>query len=75
MIKIENTELYKKTKSVLNDYWCSNKDDLQYEFCIHLIQYACGKYYDYKRVNKKKAHSLKAFNQLSDTNKMENLNY
>jgi hypothetical protein len=68
MIKIENTELYKKTNPVLAEYWRSNNDDLKYEFCIHLIQYACGKYYDYKRVNKKKAHSLKALETYRKTN-------
>ena len=49
MVEIEKTELYKKTREVLSNYWNENKDDLQYEFCVHLIQYACGKYYDYKR--------------------------
>lgn len=69
MSKIEKTELYKKTREVLSNYWKENKDDLQYEFCIHLIQYACGKYYDYKRVNTHKAHTVKALESYRKTNK------
>ena len=67
MFKIENTKLYKKTNPVLSEYWCANKDLLQYEFCIHLIQYACGKYYDHKRANT--VHSKKALEAYRKTNK------
>lgn len=68
MIKIENTKLYQLTNSVLSEYWGANKDHLRYEFCIHLIQYACGKYYDFKRVNKGEAHSQKALDAYRKTN-------
>ena len=69
MYKIEKTELYKKTRELLSNYWNENKDDLQYEFCVHLIQYACGKYYDYKRVNTRKAHTVQALESYRKTNK------
>jgi hypothetical protein len=69
MVEIEKTELYKKTREVLSNYWNENKDDLQYEFCVHLIQYACGKYYDYKRVNTLKAHTVQALESYRKTNK------
>jgi len=69
MFNIEKTELFKKTREHLSNYWKENKDDLQYEFCIHLIQYACGKYYDYKIVNTHKAHTVKALKSYRKTNK------
>ena len=67
MIKIEKTELYKKTEKSLSIYWDKKKADLQYEFCIGLIQYASGKYYDYKRA--RVAHTTKALEAYRKTNK------
>ena len=69
MFKIEKTDLYEKTKDSLSEYWNINKDHLKYEFCIHLIQYACGKYYDYKRVNTGDAHTIDALEAYRKTNK------
>ena len=69
MFKIEETELYAKTKYALYNYWKEKKIDLQYEFCIHLIQYACGKYYDYNRVNTGKAYNPEALEAYRKTNR------
>lgn len=66
---MKKTDLYEKTKDSLSEYWDINKDHLKYEFCIHLIQYACGKYYDYKRVNTGDAHTIDALEAYRKTNK------
>ena len=69
MFRIEKTKLYEISKSSLSEYWGENKNKLKYEFCIHLIQYACGKYYDYERVKTGKAHSQEALETYRKTNK------
>ena len=58
LIKIKETKLYKETSKNLINFWYStppkknvtNGEILQYQFCLHLVQYAVGKYYDWKRI-------------------------
>jgi hypothetical protein len=58
LIKIKETKLYKKASKNLIIFWnkvpakksVTNGEALQYQFCLNLVQYAVGKYYDWKRI-------------------------
>ena len=75
LIKIEETKLYKKTSEKLKIFWnkvpanksVTNGEVLQYQFCLNLVQYAVGKYYDWKRVPK--FHKQEAMDAYRKTNR------
>ena len=45
----DHYELYKLSKTSIDNYWTENNKIIKYRFSLHLFQYTSGKFYDYNQ--------------------------